>query len=86
MANFGKALKRASKAFADSTGPGNYAAAGKKITCPHCKATIFAEGSALLNTFAMSLMDIDWADNSATTLACINCGYIQWFLKRPERI
>ncbi len=86
MANLGKAFKRAVVAFKDSFGPSEYAAAGKKIVCTHCGASEFAEGSVLLNTSGMTLAQLDWADKSATTLACTNCGKMQWFIRKPERL
>ena len=86
MGNLGHALKRAAKAFSDSLGPGQYEAGGKQVTCPHCGLAEFAEGHPLLNTAGMTFAGLDWADKSATTLACTNCGRIQWFLKHPARI
>ncbi len=86
MRNFTKAFKRASKAFSQSMGPGEYAAAGREVACPHCGFAEFAEGSAQLNTSGMTFVGLDWANKSATTLACTNCGLVQWFLKSPERL
>jgi len=86
MGNLGKALKRGIKAFAGTMGPGEYEAGGKRVACSHCGCEEFAEGSAQLNTAGMTFFGLDWANESATTLACTNCGRIQWFLKRPERL
>lgn len=86
MANWGRALKRGVQAFAESFAPGEYAAGGKKVECDQCGATEFAAGSAQLNTAGMTFAGLDWADKSATTLACTRCGKIQWFLKTPERL
>jgi predicted nucleic-acid-binding Zn-ribbon protein len=86
MADYGKALKRAVKVFAETLGPGEFAAGGKQVVCPHCGMTEFAEGSAQLNTAGMTFVGLDWANRSAATLACMKCGCIQWFLQRPERI
>ena len=86
MANLGKALKRAAKAFADGMGPGQYSAGGKKIVCPQCEGATFAEGSAQLNTAGMTFLNLDWANKSASTLACTQCGRILWFMKRPHRL
>lgn len=86
MANWGNALKRGVQAFSESLGPGEYSAAGKKIICDHCGSVEFAKSSALLDTAGMSFVNLEWADRSATTLACTTCGKIQWFLKQPERV
>ena len=86
MGKFGKAFKRAAKAFVSSMGPGEYEIGGKKVACPHCDCTEFSIGSAQLNTAGMTFAGLDWANKSVSTLACSNCGRIQWFLKSPERI
>ena len=86
MGNLGRAFKRAAKAFSNSMGSGAYEAVGKKITCPHCGSAEFSEGHAQLNTAGMTFVGLDWANASATTLVCGNCGRVQWFLKRPERV
>ena len=85
MAKFLSAVKRGLKAAAQSLGPGQYATEGKEIRCAHCGKNEFAEGSAQLNTAGMTFMNLDWANKSATTLACTKCGLIQWFLKPVER-
>ena len=50
-----------------------------KVTCVHCQHTKFGRSKALLNTRGMSFMDLDWLNESATTLICKRCGYIHWF-------
>lgn len=80
------AMKRFTKAFKNGFGPGRYRSVGKDITCGHCGGEEFAEGSAQLNTRALTFMDLDWMNKSATTLACRNCGRIMWFVKKPERL
>ncbi len=80
------ALKRGLKSAAGSSGPGAYSSAGKRISCPHCGMDRFAEGSAQLNTAGMTFLHLDWANKSATTLACTSCGRIQWFMQRPQRM
>jgi predicted nucleic-acid-binding Zn-ribbon protein len=86
MANIGRAFKRATKAVAGSMGSAQYKAEGKKILCPHCGSDEFAKGKAQLNTAGMSFLDLDWANKSATTLACTKCGRVEWFIKRPDCI
>jgi len=87
MANRGKETKRAAKDLvgSTSTGPSQYVAGGKKIVCPHCGGDEFAKSKAQLNTAAMTFFRLDWANKSATTLACTQCSRIQWFLKEPEQ-
>lgn len=66
--------------------PARYLAAATEVTCPHCSHTLFRERRAQLNTAAMSLLDLDWANPSATTLICANCSHIEWFLDSPQRV
>lgn len=65
--------------------PARFTAAGKPIVCDHCGHDAFHEGSALLNSVSMTLVDLDWADDEATTLMCDECGRIQWYGIKPTR-
>jgi predicted nucleic-acid-binding Zn-ribbon protein len=65
--------------------PARYMAAGAEITCPQCQNNVFLERKAQLNTAAMSLLDLDWANKSATTLICYQCSFICWFHDEPQR-
>jgi predicted nucleic-acid-binding Zn-ribbon protein len=62
---------------------GKYDAWGKRIVCPHCGGDDFAKSEAQLNTAAMTFFHLDWANKSATTLACTQCSRIQWFMEEP---
>jgi uncharacterized protein len=86
MANFWQALGRAAKATRESMGPCPYSVNGKKVTCIHCGEAEFTEGSAQLNTAGMTFIGLDWANRSAHTLLCANCGHIEWFMQKPEKI
>lgn len=85
MSGFLQAFKRGVKAASGPSGPGPYTAQGKAVSCSHCGIAEFAEGSAQLNTAGMSFLNLDWANKSATTLACSQCGLVHWFLEKPER-
>ena len=78
-------IKRASKALAGDR-PGKYAAGGRTIECEHCEQNRFIRGSAQLNTAGMSFLGLDWANQSAATLMCNNCGRIHWYGVEPNRI
>lgn len=56
------------------------------ITCNHCKNTYFIKGSAMLNTAGMTFFGLDWANRTAITLMCDNCGLIHWFGKAPNPV
>ncbi len=59
MANLGKAFMKAAATFRDSFGPSEYSAGGKGVVCPRCGGTVFAEGSAMLNTAGMTFINMD---------------------------
>ena len=59
--------------------PTYYMMGGVQIKCPVCGNEMFLQGQAQLNTAVMTLVDLDWANKSATTLACSRCTYILWF-------
>ncbi|MDH3404895.1 MAG: hypothetical protein OES32_03485 [Acidobacteriota bacterium] len=66
--------------------PARYAVGAHQVTCPQCANTLFRQGKAQLNTAVMSLLDLDWANKSATTLVCSQCSHIAWFFDEPARI
>lgn len=53
--------------------------AGKGFKCQHCGHEKFMRGEAQLNTAGMTFFDLDFANRSATTLACRRCGLVHWF-------
>ncbi len=78
-------LKRGAKAMAGGQEPVPYVAGGQRVICPHCQSDEFVEGRALMNTFGMTFLNLDWANKEATTLMCGNCGLIQWFGIPPQQ-
>jgi hypothetical protein len=85
MAKMGKSIKRVARKVVGAVGPGQYVAEGKKIVCPHCGGDEFGKGKAMLNMTWMTIFNLEWANKSATILACTRCGKIQWFLKEPQQ-
>ena len=77
----GRGLK-AAKTYMQSR---KYSVANKPVRCTHCSGETFEQGSALLNTSGMTFLHLDWANKSATTLVCTECGKLEWFLKTPEK-
>jgi predicted nucleic-acid-binding Zn-ribbon protein len=65
--------------------PARYWAGGSEVSCPQCQGILFRQGKAQLNTAAMSLANLDWANKSATTLICSQCSYISWYFDAPAR-
>ncbi len=65
---------------------GRYETGGKAVRCAHCEGDTFDAGHAQLNTAVSTLMNVDWINPTAHTLACEDCGLITWFTKAPERL
>jgi hypothetical protein len=57
-----------------------------EVACPQCRNNLFRAGKAQLNTAAMSFLNLDWANPSATILICSQCGHISWFAAEPTRM
>jgi uncharacterized protein len=86
MKKLGRAFKAGVKGFADAFAPARYQAGGVQVRCTHCKGEMFREHEALLNTTGATLVSLDWLDKSGTALLCENCGLIQWYAKKPDRL
>ncbi len=86
MGRFLTSLGRAIKAARSGPDSRRYVLVGKPIVCPHCGHDHFIRGRALLNSAGMTFFNLDWAEKTATTLACSDCGRITWFLEEPEEL
>ena len=64
----------------------SYSVAGKRVKCSHCGNETFGQGSALLNTRALTFFNLDWANRAANLLICQTCGKVEWFLEQPEKL
>ncbi|WP_042385540.1 hypothetical protein [Streptacidiphilus melanogenes] len=57
------------------------AAIGDKwIRCGFCQGDVFRDREVKLNSSGMELLNLGWANESATGLICWNCGYVQLFM------
>jgi uncharacterized protein len=70
----------------EDTEPHSFQLEGKSITCPHCGNVQFVKKSILLNTPGLTFLNLDWANKTATTLACTKCSQILWFMREPEKV
>jgi len=52
---------------------------GRQLACPICRGTEFYSREYLLNTRAATFFNFDWANKSAVTYLCDQCGHIMWF-------
>ncbi|MBU9714046.1 hypothetical protein [Evansella tamaricis] len=60
--------------------------ANLEIKCTHCSHDYFHKSKALLNTRGMTYFNLDWLNETATTLICDKCGNILWFGKEVYSI
>lgn len=86
MAGFLSAMKAGLSAAIRANGPSRYQVEGRVIVCPICGHDRFAKGRAQLHTSGMTLMDLEWLQDEATTLACASCSRLEWFLDAPEEV
>jgi hypothetical protein len=57
-----------------------YEVVGKPLTCSVCAHNRFTLRRSLLNTRALTLHDLDWANRRATNFVGERCGHILWFV------
>ena len=57
-----------------------YEVLGNRLTCPVCGHGRFSLRRSLLNTRALTFLDLDWANRRATNFVCERCGHILWFV------
>ena len=84
MKKFFSALAAGAKAMNSGPAGEPFEVAGYPVRCPHCGGERFVEGRAQLNTAGLTFLNLDWANRSAATLACVACGRLEWFLADPE--
>ena len=64
----------------------SYQILGRSIVCTQCGYNQFDQATALLNTPGLTFLGLDWANRTATVLACKQCGHIAWFLRAPDEV
>ena len=84
MGRFADALRRGFRSAQSGPEGERFVLAGKLVRCLHCGEYRFHQGSAQLNTAGLTFLNLDWANRSAVTLACVQCGRLEWFLQAPQ--
>ncbi|PPS90656.1 hypothetical protein [Streptomyces sp. MH60] len=56
------------------------------ITCQVCKSDLFRERGVKLNSTGGELFNLAWADESATGLICLRCGFVHLFVNRQIQL
>ncbi len=59
--------------------PQSFIVNGNELRCPICNNRHFRSKRVLLNTTAMTFLNLDWANRNANCYVCSNCNYILWF-------
>lgn len=90
MGNFFKAVKAGLKggwdAATEGSRPTRYTVGDRPVRCPHCTGETFLLSQAQLNTRGAEFLNLGWANSSATTMVCGECGQIQWFAQEPQAV
>ncbi|HEX6040681.1 hypothetical protein [Longimicrobium sp.] len=86
MSRFFDAVKAGVRGAMSEMGPGEFAAAGRRIACTHCGGTRFDRREAQFNTSGATMVGLDWMNRSGVALICETCSLVQWFASAPERI
>lgn len=68
----------------DSAQAGGFSINGRTITCTQCSGTEFHTQRVLLNTRGMTLLKLDWLNQTATAVTCDRCGLVQLFRELPR--
>jgi hypothetical protein len=55
-----------------------------RVTCLFCGAAEFDKREVKINTTGMELMDLGWANESATGLVCLSCGFVHTFASKVQ--
>ncbi|MEI5101470.1 hypothetical protein RB200_26825 [Streptomyces sp. PmtG] len=56
------------------------------ITCQICRSDMFRDREVKLNSSGMELLNLAWANESATGLICWHCGYVHLFVNQGLRL
>ena len=56
------------------------------LKCVVCSGEFFSTQSAQLNTRMMTLLGLDWLNESADVYVCRDCGFVHWFLPPATRV
>ena len=58
----------------------------KELHCTHCGCKNFRKMEGKITTTLMMFFQLGFLNKSAVCFACINCGFIQWFLSPKEKV
>ena len=64
--------------------PETFEVQGVQLKCQVCGHRRFWRTEGQLNTSVATFFNLDWTNLTATCFVCDQCGYIHWFLPKPE--
>ncbi len=82
LKGIGVGLKAAAKSLI--TAPTRFRVGDHSLVCPVCGHDEFNRRSMLMNTSGMTLMNMDWLNDSACVLVCKQCSRIELFAESPS--
>lgn len=54
------------------------------FSCQVCQGSLFTRREVKINTTGAEFFNMGWANQSATGLACLKCGYLHTFMTAVE--
>lgn len=79
-------LKKGISGAYDAVNSDEFEINGIKLRCIHCGHRHFEVGDAQLNTAGLTALNLDWANDSASTVVCKSCSFIMWFAATPNKV
>ncbi|MBW4888324.1 hypothetical protein KXQ82_01295 [Mucilaginibacter sp. HMF5004] len=61
--------------------PKNYEIDGKQLICTFCGTDTFYTRQEQLHSPGLTILNMEWADKTATCFVCGSCGYMHWFMR-----
>lgn len=58
---------------------------GKPFTCRTCGHDTFVNREIKMQTTGMTFFDLDWLNESADGVVCVQCGYVHMFAGNAHR-
>ena len=84
--SFFKTMRKGLKGAIKAVHSDKFTVNGVKVRCVHCQHEHFSSGNAQLNTAGLTLLNLDWANKSASVLVCKKCSHLMWFADNPKKM
>ncbi|MBI1389348.1 MAG: hypothetical protein GC154_12970 [bacterium] len=57
-------------------------ATGEQLKCQICSNDQFVLRKTLMNTWGLTIFNLDWLNRAANSYICTRCGYVHWFMDK----